>query len=71
MMGDVIEVIYRDGVLKPLKKIDLREGEIVRIEIKGKVLTDRFYKKLDNLRKKIVRVKNASQILEDIRNDSY
>jgi len=71
MMGDVIEVIYRDGVLKPLKKIDLREGEIVRIEIKGKVLTDRFYKKLDNLRKKIVRVKNASQILEDIRDDSY
>jgi len=33
-MGKVIEVVYENGVLKPLEKIDLKEGEIVEIEIK-------------------------------------
>ena len=29
----VVEAIYENGVLKPLEKLDLREGQRVRIEI--------------------------------------
>jgi predicted DNA-binding antitoxin AbrB/MazE fold protein len=32
-MGRVIEAVYEEGVFKPLEKVDLREGEIVEIEI--------------------------------------
>jgi len=35
-MPKVIEVVYTAGVLKPLEKIDLQEGETVEIEIKEK-----------------------------------
>ena len=31
-----IEAVYKDGVLIPSKKIDLKEGEKVQIEIKEK-----------------------------------
>ncbi|RLI75458.1 antitoxin [Archaeoglobales archaeon] len=33
-MPKVIEVIYEDGVFKPLEKVELKEGKKVRIEIK-------------------------------------
>jgi|Deesub1362A_J573_1020465.scaffolds.fasta_scaffold20202_3 predicted DNA-binding antitoxin AbrB/MazE fold protein len=33
-MPKVIEVIYEDGVFKPLGKVDLKEGEKLKIEIK-------------------------------------
>ncbi|MHA1363349.1 MAG: antitoxin family protein [Candidatus Freyarchaeota archaeon] len=33
-MGEVIEVIYENGVFKPLQKVRLREGALLRIEIK-------------------------------------
>ena len=29
-----VEVVYEGGVLKPLEKLDLREGERVKVEIK-------------------------------------
>ena len=32
-MGKVIEAIYEKGVFKPLGKVDLKEGEKVRIRI--------------------------------------
>ncbi|WP_099212162.1 antitoxin family protein [Thermococcus henrietii] len=31
---EVIEAVYDHGVLKPLKKVDLKEGEKVRIVLK-------------------------------------
>ena len=34
-MGKVIEAIYEKGVFKPLEKVDLKEGEKVRIEKRG------------------------------------
>ncbi len=38
-MGEIIEVIYEDGVLKPLKPLKLKEHERVRIKIiKGDIL---------------------------------
>ena len=33
-MGRVIEVIYENGVFKPLEKVDLKEEEVVKVEIK-------------------------------------
>ncbi len=35
-MTKVIEAVYEGGVLKPLEKVELREGEVVEIEIKKK-----------------------------------
>uniref|UniRef100_A0A7C3YPI3 Antitoxin n=1 Tax=Geoglobus ahangari TaxID=113653 RepID=A0A7C3YPI3_9EURY len=70
-MGKVIEVIYEDGVLKPLEKIDLKEGEIVEIEIKEKRIGDRFYKTLEELEKKAPKVYNVFKVLEEIRDDRY
>lgn len=35
-MPKTIQVIYTAGVLKPLQKIDMQEGEKVEIEIKEK-----------------------------------
>ncbi len=32
-MEIVVEAVYEKGILKPLKKLDLREGEKVRIKI--------------------------------------
>ncbi len=32
-MGKVIEVVYEGGVLKPLQKVELKEGERVKVEI--------------------------------------
>lgn len=33
-MGKVIEVVYENGVFKPLEKVDLKEGERVKVVIK-------------------------------------
>jgi len=35
-MGEVVEAIYENGVLKPLKKLNLKEGERVRLKIEIK-----------------------------------
>ena len=37
-MPKVIEVIYEDGVFKPLKKVDLREGERLKVRIEKRKL---------------------------------
>ncbi|WP_457752353.1 antitoxin family protein [Thermococcus sp.] len=39
-MEDIIEAVYEDGVLKPLKKPHLREHERVRIKIIGRDLDE-------------------------------
>ena len=33
-MAREIEAVYEKGVLKPLERVDLREGERVKVEIK-------------------------------------
>ena len=37
-MQKVIDVIYENGVFKPLQKVDLREGTKVKIEIKESIV---------------------------------
>jgi len=39
-MGKVIEAIYEKGVFKPLEKVDLKEGEKVRIRIERRGIYD-------------------------------
>ena len=51
-MGKVIEAIYEKGVFKPLEKVDLKDGEIVEIEIKEKKISEKFYRVLEELEKK-------------------
>ena len=36
-MGKAIECIYEDNVLKPVSKIQLREGERIRVTIEKKL----------------------------------
>ncbi len=36
-MQKTIEVVYEKGVFKPLEKVELREGEEIKIEIKEKI----------------------------------
>ena len=69
-MGEIIEAIYENGVFKPLKKVSLREGEFVKIEIKEiKKVTKNFYKKFAELEAKTERVEGAERALEESRND--
>jgi predicted DNA-binding antitoxin AbrB/MazE fold protein len=48
-MSKVIEAIYENGVFKPLQKVNLREGERVKIEIKEDLskLRGKYGKKID------------------------
>ncbi len=70
-MSREVEVVYENGVLKPLKKIEFREGEVLRIEIKGKIVTDRFREKLERLKKRVKRFEDTYKILEEMRDDRY
>ncbi|HIP13408.1 MAG TPA: DUF104 domain-containing protein [Arcobacter sp.] len=70
-MAKIIEAIYENGVFKPLEKVDLKEGEIVKIEIKEKKISEKFYQVLEELEKKAPKVYNAIKVLEDVRNDRY
>jgi len=47
-MGKVIEVVYEDGVFKPLEKVDLKDGERIKVEIKESLV--------DKLKKYRIRV---------------
>ena len=67
-MDEVIEAIYENGVFKPLKKVQLREGQIVKIEIKEpKKITKKFYDTLKELEEKVERVEGAYRVLEELR----
>ena len=37
-MAKVIEAVYEDGVLKPLEKVDLKDGEKVRIRVERSLI---------------------------------
>ncbi len=38
-MPKIIEAIYENGVFKPLEKVDLKEGEMVKLRVERKELT--------------------------------
>ena len=70
-MDRVIEVVYENGVFKPLRRVEFKEGEILKVEIKGKVVTDKFYEKLERLKEKVKRIEGAYKVLEEMRDDRY
>lgn len=70
-MAKIIEAIYEKGVFKPLQKVDLKEEEIVEIEIKEKRIGERFYQVLEELRERAPKVYNATKVLEEVRSDRY
>ena len=37
-MPKLIEAVYENGVFKPLQKVDLKEGERVKVELKESVV---------------------------------
>ena len=47
-MGRVIEVIYENGVFKPLEKVDLKEGRKIKIEIREEIadIPERFSRRV-------------------------
>ncbi|NJF25686.1 antitoxin family protein [Thermococcus sp. Bubb.Bath] len=70
-MPEIIELKYKNGVFIPLRKVPLKEGEVVYVEIiKPKVVTKKFQGKLRELRERAKRVENAHRILEEMRDDS-
>ncbi|ADT85025.1 antitoxin AF2212-like protein [Thermococcus barophilus] len=64
---EVIEAIYEDGILKPLKKLNLKEKEKVILVIREKVIDDDFITLIEELSKKVPKVENASKLLEEER----
>ncbi len=54
-MAKVIEAIYEKGVFKPLERVDLKDGERVKVEIKESLV--------DKLRK--YRIKVDTDILKE------
>lgn len=70
-MAKVIKAIYKNGVLKPLQEVDLKEDEIVEIEIREKRIGERFYQALEELKKRAPKVYNATKVLEEVRSDRY
>jgi len=70
-MEKIIEAVYEKSVFKPLEKVNLKDDEIVEIEIKEKRISEKFYQVLDELEKKAPKVYNALKVLEEIRDDCY
>ncbi len=71
-MPKVIDVVYKDGVFKPLTRVDIREGERLRIEIREtKKLSKEFYDKLADLKRRTPKVQDANKVLEEMRSDRY
>jgi len=42
-MAQIIEAVYEDGVIKPLKKLNLRDKEKIRIKIMEKSIVDETF----------------------------
>ena len=42
-MAKIIEAIYENGVFKPLEKVDLKEGERVRLKVEEISVVDRVF----------------------------
>ena len=71
-MSETIEVIYEDGVFKPLRKVKVRTGEVLKIEIKEtKKVTKKFYDDLSKLKKRVEKVNDAGKVLREMRNARY
>ncbi|ADC66500.1 Protein of unknown function DUF104 [Ferroglobus placidus DSM 10642] len=67
-MPKVIEVIYENGVFKPLEKVDLPQGVKVRIEIKEEPgrITEEFINELEKIVNTLPKVKVDFRKLDEM-----
>ena len=66
----VIEVVYEDGIFKPLEKVDLEEGEILirvkKVEPKPDIqTTEKILSELDYLPRRKVNLKLAEELYHE------
>jgi predicted DNA-binding antitoxin AbrB/MazE fold protein len=65
-MQKTIEVVYEKDMFKPLEKVELIEGEEIRIEIKEKIdKSEKAREILDKL-KRFTSIRLKPEILEEI-----
>jgi len=57
-----VECVYENGVLRPLGKLDLKEGEKVRVEIKESIA---------ERTKGIIKDSEIEKIIEEIENGGF
>jgi len=66
-MAKIIEAIYKNGVFKPLQKVDLKDGEVVRLRIES-VKSKRLIEAIEKLSEKFKDVKeDPLEILLEMR----
>jgi len=65
-LSRVIRAKYTGGVLKPLDRIDLNDGEIVSIIIEKKLSTG-IADLINEIRKTTPKIENPVKILEELR----
>ncbi|MEM4617123.1 MAG: antitoxin family protein [Archaeoglobaceae archaeon] len=65
-MPKIIEAIYEDGVFKPLKKVELKEGGKFKVLIEKRV-SKKFYEILERLEKEAPKVEDSWRVLEESR----
>ncbi len=68
-MPKIIEAVYENGVIKPLERVEIREGEIVRIIIEDDVVEKRK-RFLEEFRPINVGRKITLKEIKEIRNES-
>jgi predicted DNA-binding antitoxin AbrB/MazE fold protein len=67
-MPKVVEVIYENGVFKPLEKVDLPQGIKIKIEIKEELgrITEEYVKELERILDTLPKVKVDFKRLDEI-----
>ena len=70
-MQKTIEVVYEKGVFKPLKPVELIEGERIEIEIKGVSKIKKLYDKYFGIVKLNWNTEETGRILNKIEEEMY
>ncbi|MCD6114631.1 MAG: antitoxin family protein [Thermoprotei archaeon] len=65
-MARIVRARYENGVLKPLEKLDLREGEEVIVRVEKKVAHG-LVELIKKLREETPKVDNPIEVLEEMR----
>lgn len=67
-MPKIIEAIYENGVIKPLEKVEIKEGEVIRIIIEDVI--EKWKRFSEEFRPINVGRKITSKEIKEIRNES-
>ena len=67
-MAKIIDVVYENGVFKPLEKVNLPQGVRMRVEIKEElgVITEEFLNELERVIEALPKVKVDFEKLDEI-----